>query len=768
MRVRMMKLLDAPRQPFIGLALAAALGITIGDFAPVHANWFGGVLLVMALVALLRQNTPATYAFVAASFFFLHSLRVTESPGLQLARNLGERPRAASARGSIVSEPKIAANGFASFLLQLESVEFAGKRETSHATLFVRWRGTANFGDELQLFGMAEPIAPPRNPGELDMRSYLARRDVRRELFVRYAEDGVLLNQAGGNPILRAAQKSRAWMQRVLCRGLDDSPDVEGLISGMVLGLRHQTPEDIEEPFQQTGTLHLFAVAGLHVGIVARLLWILAIVAQLPRKWAAWLIIPALFFYATITGLHTSSVRAALMSAVLLGGFLIERKVFALNSLAAAAALILVWDTNELFSVGFQLSFAVVAGIILLTEPFFRLSRRWFEADRFLPRSLFSRARRVANRTLWWISRAASVSAAAWVGSLPLMLWHYHLVTPISLLANLVVIPIAFFVLAGGMLSMIAAPISSSLSLIFNNANWVLARLVLGVVHLFAQWPGGHFYAERPHWPNGAHAAITVLDLGAGAAVHVRTRERDWLFDSGGERDFERVVRDYLRSRGINRLNGLLLSHGDAAHIGGASAVVQNFRPRTIIDTGAHDRSHVHHALIAEFAERKIPRSLHAADDEIKLSREVTARIIFPPRNFGASIADDQTIIAQLIVDGKPRVLFMSDSGEPTERTLLEHATSLRSDILVKGQHHSGISGSAEFLDAVRPLVIVATSRGFPQSERIPDDWAEMVRSRGIKLLRQDETGAVELNFFRNHWEATSYLTRETFRSASR
>ncbi|MEY2480652.1 MAG: competence protein ComEC [Verrucomicrobiota bacterium] len=362
-----MSLLDAPRQPFVGMALAAAIGIAIADFAPTHGSWFGVVVVGLAVVALLRHDALATYAFVAASFFFLHSLRTTDSAGLQLARELGERSRAVNVRGSVVSEPKVAGNGFASFLLQLDSIEFEGRGETSRATLFVRWRGSVEFGDELQLFGMAEPIEPPRNPGELDMRAYLARRDVRRELFVRYAEDGVLINHAGGNPILRAAQKSRDWMQRTLCRGLDDSPDVEGLISGMVLGLRHQTPEDIEEPFQQTGTLHLFAVAGLHVGIVARLLWILATVARLPRKWAAALIIPALFFYAAITGLHTSSVRAALMSAVLLGGFLIERKVLPLNSLAAAAVLILCWDTNELFSIGFQLSFAVVGGILLLT-----------------------------------------------------------------------------------------------------------------------------------------------------------------------------------------------------------------------------------------------------------------------------------------------------------------------------------------------------------------------------------------------------------------
>src|SRR5207248_8915567 len=140
-------------------------------------------------------------------------------------------------------------------------------------------------------------------------------------LFVRYPENSVVLRHGGGNPILRAAQNSRARLQNALCRGLDDAPDVQSFLSGIVLGLRHQTPEDIEEPFQKTGTLHLFAVAGLHVGIVARLLWMLGFVAQVPRKLATAVIIPLVLFYAAVTGLHVSSVRAAVMSSVLMGAF---------------------------------------------------------------------------------------------------------------------------------------------------------------------------------------------------------------------------------------------------------------------------------------------------------------------------------------------------------------------------------------------------------------------------------------------------------------
>src|SRR6266581_3011829 len=470
-----MKLLSAPRQPFVGLSIFAAIGIIFADFLPVPGFVVSilVIVLIAALVALRWPHLTSTYVLVCAGFFLLHSFQITDTPGLRLTTRLGARSRVIGATGFVVSEPKVAPNGFATFLLRLEAIELEGKIESAHATMLVRWRGNPEFGDELKLFGVAETIAPPRNPGEFDMRSYLARRDVRRSLFVRYPEDGVLVRHGRGNAILRAAQKSRAWMQSALCRGLDESPEVRNFISGIVLGLRHQAPEDIEEPFQQTGTLHLFAVAGLHVGIVARLLWVLATVARLSRKWATALIIPLLLFYAAATGLHISSIRAAAMSSILLGGFFFDRKVFVLNSLAAAAFFLLCWDTNELFSTGFQLSFAVVGAIILFADPLFGFLQRWGAPDPFLPRSLLRGPKRLMHAAFEWLFRGASVSLAAWIGSLPFILWYFYIVTPISLFANLVVVPIAFFILAIALLSLLATPLVPWLAIIFNNANWL-------------------------------------------------------------------------------------------------------------------------------------------------------------------------------------------------------------------------------------------------------------------------------------------------------
>src|SRR4051812_932712 len=543
-----MKLLSTPRQPFVGLALMAGTGIILAEFLPLTATALVSTAIVLAIcivIALCWPNLAATYVMIAAGFFLLHKFATTNTAGQQLADTLGERPRVVTTVGYVITDPKIAPSGFASFLLKLKSIEFEGKTESTRAVWQVRWKGAPEFGDELKIFGTAEPIAPPRNPGEFDMRAYLARQDVLRMLFARYPENGTLLRHRGGNAILRAAQASRAWMQNALCRGLDDAPEVKSFITGIVLGIRHETPEDIEEPFQQTGTIHLFAVAGLHVGIVAALLWVLAAIARLPRKRAAAFIIPSLFFYAAVTGLHIPALRAAVMASILVGSYFFERRVFLPNSLAAAAFFILCWNTNELFSAGFQLSFAVVGAIVLFADPLFRFLQRRAAPDAFLPQSLVRGARRWMHFTYEWVCGGASLSLAAWVGSLPLILWYFHLVTPISFLANLAVVPIAFFVLAVALLSLMTTPLLPWVALVFNNANWTLATLVIGIVHLFAQTPGGHFYVGEPDWGGRISAKITVLDLGAGAAVHVRVNGHDWLIDCGSERSYERIVRGY-------------------------------------------------------------------------------------------------------------------------------------------------------------------------------------------------------------------------------
>src|SRR5947199_3562215 len=194
--------MSIPRQPFVGLALMAAIGIVVADFFPIATrDWLlaGAIFATLAIPLFLWPKFGSTYLLVGAGFFLLHNFRTDDTPGLRLAADLSERPRVVTAVGFVTSEPKVAPNGFATFLFKLESIEFEGKTRPTNATLLARWRGNPEFGDELKLFGISEPIAPPRNPGEFDMRSYLVRQDVRRGLFVRYPEGGGLLAKSVGS-----------------------------------------------------------------------------------------------------------------------------------------------------------------------------------------------------------------------------------------------------------------------------------------------------------------------------------------------------------------------------------------------------------------------------------------------------------------------------------------------------------------------------------------------------------------------------------------
>jgi competence protein ComEC len=218
----------------------------------------------------------------------------------------------------------------------------------------------------------------------------------------------------------------------------------------------------------------------------------------------------------------------------------------------------------------------------------------------------------------------------------------------------------------------------------------------------------------------------------------------------------------------MNRLTGIVLTHGDSFHIAGALPLLDDLAPARWIDNPSPDKSNVHKELRRCFRERRITPADLAQNDTFQLSPEVTATILHPPRGLIAATADDQAYVIRLLVKPSTAVLFMSDSGEATEQRLLQSGADLRSDILVKGQHQSGRSGSDAFIAAVQPKLIVATAADFPWHERIKQDWAANMRAHGTQMFRQDETGAVTLRFSPRSWEARTYITGEIFRSVNR
>jgi competence protein ComEC len=463
-----------------------------------------------------------------------------------------------------------------------------------------------------------------------------------------------------------------------------------------------------------------------------------------------------------MTGLKAASVRSALMASIVLLGMMTNRRPVLINNLCAAGFLILLVDTNELFNPGFQLSFCVVAAIMLLTGPLSSLLAAPFRPDPFMPPKLLSWPRRWAANSGGRFASLLAVSAAAWLGSLPLTLGYFHLVSLTSLPTNLFAVPLSFAIMAVALLALGSGSISLWLASVYNQTNWLLARLLLEIVHVFASVPGSFFYIRIPERP-APLAEIVVFDFGAGGGCWISTQGNDWLIDSGPAYGHDSVLLPFLRSRGLRSLDGFIVTHGDAGHIGSALQLVRTCPPAWVVDSAMGDRSASRRRLHAELSRLGIPKSFHRSGDWIPLGPEARLQILYPPAEVSRALSDDKALVVQLRA-GTVRVLFMSDAGLHTEEWLMRNVPhELSSDILVKGTPRDGPSGDGAFVSAVKPRAVIATSAQFPGSERIPVEFAEALRSQGIRLFAQDRCGAVAIKIFASHWEVSAFVNKRQY-----
>lgn len=713
----------------------------------------GAVVFLCAGTVLPRG--PWIFAAVACAFACVHVWQTRESASWRLAREMGEGRQLVQAVGEVVSEITPHGGTRERFIMRVDALEMGGKSFRPYAGVAVLMPvpGPAR-GDRIRVVGSLQVIDPPGNPGEFDARAWMAGKGVTCELELAWSGDLVIEKKASPYALWTLPDHCREWMEKTLREGISGDPVVCDLLAGMVLGVTSGMPDSLQQEFRNTGTYHLFSVSGLHVGMIAVILWQILKLTGIGRGRAVMVIIPALFFYALLTGWKPSSVRAAVMSAIFLIGMTSLRQPVPFNSLCAAAFLILTQWTGELFNAGFQLSFLVVASILLLALPLHRLIRKQWHPDPFVPRQLWTRWQRWGVAGVETVGGLVAVSLAAWVGSFPLTLFYFHLVSFSALPTNIVIVPLAFVIMATACLALLGGVVSGTLAAIFNNANWLFAKLLLGIVHVAAGFPGSSFYVGSPA---SAPVVVTVFDFGAGGATGIESGGKVWLLDCGSKWHLDGVIMPWLHSRGKSTPDGMLLTHGDARHLGGALELIENEPPGVLVDSMLDDRSPVRGALHRRLAELGLPKSLCRTGDSLKIADKAVMHIVFPPPGLARDKADDKALVVRLDA-GRCRVLFLSDSGPFTQEWLLENARpELRADVIVKGTHGSGMTLDTAFVDAVGAKVIVTTGAPFPESEVPSEDWIALMERRGIRVFRQDLSGAVTMEMHPSFFQATGF-----------
>lgn len=301
-------------------------------------------------------------------------------------------------------------------------------------------------------------VAAPKNPEEFDYRDYLFRKGITGQIYLK-ADDWVDLEANKANPLYAFSYRFRDVLLRSLQRcGLEG--DEFGVAAAILLGYDDSLPAEVRQNYVAAGSMHILCVSGMHVGIIYLLASLLLSFLN-RKKWQKTfkqlLLLVLIWFYAMIAGLSPSIMRSALMISFVVFGELLHRKGFAINSIAASALVLLCINPNNLFEIGFLLSYVAVVGIVLLQKPIYG----WF---------CFK------NKLLDKVWEITAVALAAQFATMPFTLFYFHQFTVYFWLSNLFMTPISFVVIMGGMILLLVSWIPY--------INIAVGYLVWGAVYL--------------------------------------------------------------------------------------------------------------------------------------------------------------------------------------------------------------------------------------------------------------------------------------------
>jgi ComEC/Rec2-related protein len=767
------------RNPLMPVLIVAGAGIIAADY-----GWWVAAAIAMLPLSFLAMTVAGTKprrviiagALVAFLVFgWVHRLHLEKVNTFPLASEIAKGSRVEiEGNGWIASRARTGERS-SSATLEIVSLRIGGKEIfcDHRVPVWIQKPGKViPYGSVIDFSGLLLPLESADAPGGFDPAAFHYRKSGSlARLEIRSGDEFEILEEKRGSRLISIAQRLRDHFESGLL--FDVHPANESyarLIAAMSLGARENSPEDLEEAFRLSGTMHLFAVSGLHVGVVGGALLSLFWFLRVPKRYAVLIVIPLVLFYAVLTGLRPSAVRAAIMMSIFLAGYAFRENPRLLNTLALAGILILGFQTSQLFLPGFQLSFAVLLFIALFAEKMRDGLARLWVSDPFIPPTLLSPLRRGSDVAIYWVTGAIAVSIVSWLGSLGLLTWHFQSIAPIGIIANLPLVAIAGGAVILAMITLFCFSLKLlPLVSLLNKANVGMAIALTTTAEFFAALPGAHLHSGEIGRENSSQAAV-ILDImgdrGDGATLLTNPDSRSgdpayWMLDTGSERTWKRHVLPTLRTRAINRLDGVVLSHGDVGHIGGAPDTISQMRPGAIFEPRSIIRSSVYSEIRALADSRNIPLVALRAGQRITLSRSkldenLVLQVLAPAKGNDERLADDRSLVLRTKI-GEFTLLHTFDSGFHTERDLLRSGADLSADIWIRGQHVESPSGSPEFLDAINPKIVISSHSKFPASQRVLDAFRDLLKERKTRLITTDETGVVTMTFFHDRVDLYSH-----------
>jgi competence protein ComEC len=443
-----------------------------------------------------------------------------------------------------------------------------------------------------------------------------------------------------------------------------------------------------------------------------------------------------------------------------------KREVY--TTLALAALVILLINPLTLFNVGFQLSFAAVLSILYLYPKIY-------------PRLKFLSS---------YPAGLMSVSLAAWVGVAPLVAYHFNYFTPVSILANLFVIPLVTIVVALGFLATIFS-FFFPLAQLFASSNWLFLTILIKVIDFFTNFPGAGIRVVTPSlssvglyylgiiglvnfkrsllvrkivsmgalcliiifiWGNifvsqDRLLKVTFLDVGQGDSIFIQFPDKRNMLIDGGDGRFN-ILPSYLWDEGIRRIDYLVLTHPHADHVTGLVDVLSCFKIGEVWDSGQEFTSPEYERFLKIIDSKRTPYKIVRVGERLNIAPGIGIAILHPQKKFlrgGGSEPNNNSIVIKLSY-GKVKFLLTGDIEREAEGLIVKkYGSRLKSTILKVPHQGSKTSSTLKFLKKVSPeCAIISVGARNPFGHPYPE-VLERLQSLGIKIYRTDKNGAITI-----------------------
>ena len=779
-------------RPAVRIALLFILGIVLASAVKGESRFLLMiVLLLIAAVVILHARKMTTSPLSLGAYhilivflgWYVSSVRVSQLEGEILnPRFYGER---VVIDGKAMTEPQRKGSRY-EMLVQTETIARQGMVQQVERGMLVhviksaRWTNhdSLQIEDEIHCSGTLEALPGARNPGEFDYGRYLVLNGVQGFVTVRDSNSFLMRGSSKGLSVARLIGRA----QKEIFGAFDRYHKTEesAYLKGVVFGYRGDLSAEVKQSFMNTGTIHILAVSGSNVVVVALIFTSMVGFLRVSKKVAMLLTFVGLLWYMVITGLSPSVIRATIMGCAVLGGSILGRKGDIYNSLAFAALVMLVWDPMYLLDVGFQLSFAAVISIVY----YYPRLEPWIEE---IPGKIAKTQLVKSGLQLF------AVSLAAQIGTMPFTGFYFGRISIVAVVANLVVVPVSGVNVLLGFATVAFSFLNDWIASCYAALDDLLVSLLLKFVLWCSKVPFA--YVETPtvgrmftlFYCTGVTALFglrkprtlvvccvvvlaamnvvvygnvvshgapsltaTVIDVGQGDSILLELpQKRAILIDTGpkiSQNDSgERFIAPLLKRKGVSRLDAIILTHPHDDHIGGCKYLLENFKPRMLIIADSALPSRPYRELLATGRDLAIPIRIARKGESLQFDPTTRIFVLHAAPKSRPRDLNDQSIVLK-VVYGTSSLLLTGDASERVEQELLGSGKSLlSSEALKMGHHGSSTSSSDEFLRAVRPdkaLISVGRENKFKHPSPVT---LSRLEAQGIETRRTDLSGALIL-----------------------